>query len=53
MLLRRTDEAAKLLQEQRRRITADGDFYSSTAVDPMLGLCKILQGNISGGNAYN
>jgi tetratricopeptide (TPR) repeat protein len=49
MLLRRPDEAAKLLQEQRRRITADGDFFSLLATDPMLGLYKVLQGNFAEG----
>ena len=49
MLLRRTEEAAKLLQEQRRRITSDGDFFSLIGVDPMFGLYKVLQGNIAEG----
>ena len=43
MLLRRTEEAAKLLLEQRRRISADGDFYSLIAVDPMLGLYEVFR----------
>jgi len=49
MLLRRTEEAAKMLQEQRRRISADGDFYSLVAIDSVLGLQKILQGDIGDG----
>jgi class 3 adenylate cyclase/tetratricopeptide (TPR) repeat protein len=49
MLLRRTEDAATLLQEQRRRAVADGTFYSLTAIDPMLGLCKVLQGNLAEG----
>lgn len=49
MLLRRPEEAAKLLQEQRRRILADGDFYDAAPVDGMLGLYKVLRGDIAGG----
>jgi hypothetical protein len=47
--LRRIEEAAKLSEEQRRRITVDGDFYSLTPIEPMEGLCKVLHGNIAGG----
>src|SRR6516164_8028096 len=36
-LLRRTEEAAKSLKEQRLRIAADGNLYSLTGVDPMVG----------------
>jgi tetratricopeptide (TPR) repeat protein len=49
LLRRRTEEAAQLLHEQRRRITVDGDFYSSTATEPMLGVYKVLQGNMAEG----
>ena len=48
-LLRRTEEATKLLQELRRRVAVDGDLYSLIGIDPMLALCKILQGNIAEG----
>jgi hypothetical protein len=49
MLLRRTGEAMKLLQEQRHRIAEDGDFYSAGAIDPMFGVYKIFQGEIAEG----
>ncbi len=49
MLLRRPEEAVKLLREQHRRIMADGDFFSLLATDPMFGLYKVLQGNIAEG----
>jgi class 3 adenylate cyclase/tetratricopeptide (TPR) repeat protein len=48
-MLRRTEEAEKLLQEQRHRIDLDGDFYSLTAVEPVLGVCTLLRGNFAGG----
>jgi tetratricopeptide (TPR) repeat protein len=49
MLLRRTEEAVKLLQEQRDRIASDGDLYSLAGVAPMFGLQKVFQGNIAEG----
>ena len=49
MLLRRAEEASKLMQDQRRRIAADGDFYNSGGSDLMLGLYEILRGNIAEG----
>jgi hypothetical protein len=49
MALRRPEEAATVLQEQRRRIMADGDFYTAPPVDAMLGIYEILQGNIAKG----
>ena len=42
MLLRRTDEALKLLEEQRCRIHVDGDLYSLVPIEPMLGLYNLL-----------
>jgi hypothetical protein len=48
-LLRRTEEANGCLQEQCRRIAIEGDFYTLVGVDPMIGLCKILEGNMAEG----
>jgi tetratricopeptide (TPR) repeat protein len=48
MLLRRSEEAMELLREQRRRIASDGDLYSLTAIEPMLGLDKVLRGVAEG-----
>ncbi len=48
-LLRRTEEANRCLQEQCRRIAIEGDFYTLVGVDPMIGLCKILEGNMAEG----
>ena len=48
-LLRRTEEAEKLLQEQGHRIGLDGDFYCLAAVEPMLGVCTLLRGDFAGG----
>jgi hypothetical protein len=53
MLLRRAEEASKLMQDQRRRIAADGDFYNSGGSDLMLGLYEILRGNIAEGFPSN
>ena len=49
MLLRRTDEALKLLEEQRCRIHVDGDLYSLVPIEPMLGLYNLLRGNLAKG----
>jgi hypothetical protein len=49
VLLRRTEEGAKLLEERRCRDVTDGVLYNLTASDVMIGLCKVLQGNIGGG----
>jgi hypothetical protein len=49
MLLGRTEEAIKVLQEQQRRIHSDGDFYCLGPIEPFLGVHKLLQGNIGEG----
>lgn len=49
VLLRRTAEGAKLLQEFRRRSAATGDLYALVGSDAILGVCKVLQGNIGDG----
>jgi class 3 adenylate cyclase len=49
VLLRRTGEGAKILDEERRRCVADGDLYILTASDGIMGVCKVLQGSIGDG----
>ncbi len=48
-MLRRTEEASPQLQELRRRCLANGFHYPLIGGDPASGVCKVLQGNISGG----
>ena len=49
VLLRRTDEAAKLLEEERRRGVANGYPYVFVGTDGAVGVCKVLQGDFRGG----
>ena len=49
VMLRRTEEASPQLQELRRRCLANGFHYPLIGGDPASGVCKVLQGNISGG----
>ena len=49
VLLRRTEEGAKILEEYRRRCVADGVFIGLAGSDAILGVCKVLQGNIRDG----
>jgi class 3 adenylate cyclase/tetratricopeptide (TPR) repeat protein len=49
VMLRRTEEASPHLQELRRRCLANGFHYPLIGGDPASGVCKVLQGNISGG----
>ena len=49
MLLRRTDEGAALLEDQRNRMVANDDFWNLSGSDPVLGVCKVLQGEIGNG----
>jgi hypothetical protein len=49
VLLRQTEEGARLLEEQRRRCFVDGDLFSSVSCDIMLPVSKIFQGKIKGG----
>jgi hypothetical protein len=49
VLLRRTEEGAKLLEERRRRCIADGSYYELGGLDGYVGVCKVLQGNLSEG----
>jgi class 3 adenylate cyclase len=49
VMLRRTDEGAKIIDEERRRAIADGDLYVFAATDGVIGVSKVLQGSISEG----
>jgi oligopeptide/dipeptide ABC transporter ATP-binding protein len=49
VLLRRTEEGAKLLEERRRQSLADGYNYGLAGTDGLVGVCKILQGNMAEG----
>ena len=47
VLLRRTEEGAALLEENRGRCIANGCLNLLTASDGILGVCQVLQGNIA------
>jgi AAA ATPase domain/Adenylate and Guanylate cyclase catalytic domain len=49
VLLRQTEEGAKLLEEDRRRCVADGDLYTLVGSDGTIGVGKVFQGNIADG----
>ena len=49
ILLRRTDEGAQLLEEERHRGLTNGYLYVFASTDPGIGLCKILRGNLAEG----
>jgi hypothetical protein len=49
VLLRRTEEGVAALNEHRTRCIENGYLYNLTGSDPVLGVCKVLQGNISEG----
>jgi class 3 adenylate cyclase len=49
VLLRRTDEGEKLLEEERRRGVANGYPYVFAGTDGVIGLCKVLRGNFGDG----
>ena len=49
VLLRQTEEGAKLLEGQRSRAVTYGYLHTLIASDPFIGLCKIFQGDIGGG----
>jgi tetratricopeptide (TPR) repeat protein len=48
-LLRRIEQAKPLLEEHRRQCVADGYHYLLVGTDAILGVCKVLQGNIQDG----
>jgi class 3 adenylate cyclase/tetratricopeptide (TPR) repeat protein len=49
VLLRKTEDGAKLLEEGRRQCMADGYNLNLMGTDHVVGVCKILQGNMSEG----
>lgn len=49
VLLRRIDEGERALEEERRRGLANGYPYVFAGTDGAMGVCKILQGDFSGG----
>jgi hypothetical protein len=49
VLLRQTDEGAKLLEEECRRAVADSDIFSLAVDEGFMALCRVLQGNIGEG----
>jgi len=49
VLLRRTEEGAKLLEEYRRLSVTRGHLHALGSIDGGIGVCKILQGNIRDG----
>ena len=49
VLLRRIEEGEALLEEYRTRCRADGNLFSLSASEPMLGICKIFRGKIAAG----
>jgi class 3 adenylate cyclase len=49
VLLRRTEEAEKLIKELRRQFIADGFLHALSASDGTIGVCKVLQGYIGDG----
>lgn len=49
VLLRRTDEGAKLLEKYRNSCIENGEHYPLPLIDGVMGVCKVLQGNIGAG----
>ena len=49
VLLRQSEEGAKLIEEEYRRCVADGDLYSLNSDDAIMAICRVLQGNIGKG----
>ena len=49
VLLRRTGEGATVLKEARSHFAGDGCFYLVLGIDPMLGVSRVLRGDISTG----
>jgi tetratricopeptide (TPR) repeat protein len=49
VLLRRTEEGGALLEEHHRRCAADGNFYTLSQSEGVIGICRVLQGKISDG----
>jgi len=51
-LLRRTEEAVQLLEDERRRGVANGYPYVFVGTDGAIGVCKVLQGDFGGGTRF-
>jgi hypothetical protein len=49
VLLGKTEDGAKLLEQRRRRCIADGNNYELGGTDGVVGVCKALQGNLAEG----
>jgi class 3 adenylate cyclase len=49
VLLRRTEEGSKFLEDSIRRCMVDGDLYTLVGSEGTLGVGKVLQGNIADG----
>ena len=49
VLLRRTEEGGALLEEHHRRCAADGNFYTLSQSEGVIGICRVLQGKIKDG----
>jgi class 3 adenylate cyclase/tetratricopeptide (TPR) repeat protein len=49
VLLRQTEEGAKVLEARRRRCLVDGDLITLVVTDGAVAACKALQGNIGHG----
>jgi hypothetical protein len=49
VLLRRTDEGMNCLEQVRRRCIADGVLYFLSGQEGIIGICKVLEGNMKDG----
>src|SRR5262249_32486537 len=49
VLLRRAGEGTTVLKDARSHFAGDGCFYLVSGIDPMLGMCRVLRGDVSGG----
>jgi hypothetical protein len=49
ILLRRTEEGVELLENDRRRCTADGCYYSLALTDGAMGVGEVLRGHVGSG----
>jgi tetratricopeptide (TPR) repeat protein len=49
VLLGKTEDGAKLIEERRRQDIAAGNNYDLAGLDHTVGVCKVLQGNMSEG----
>jgi class 3 adenylate cyclase len=49
VLMRRLEEGLLLLKQQSDRLNADGALYSLNVTDPVVGVAKVLNGNVAEG----